>query len=112
MTSVRGFSLVEVLAALAILATTAASLASVLHHAFYTRRVSRDLVRATELAADAIEVWRSGAVPDALATGDRRFERRWYVRPSRDAGLQEIEVSVAWNDGRRHVVELRTTARR
>jgi len=113
MRSPDGFSLIEVLVALALLSTVAASLAGALHQAAHARKLSRDILYATELAADTIEAWRSGAPGEIIPIDDARFQRSIRILPDPEtATLHEIEVSVSWTDGRPHTVQLRTSARR
>jgi type II secretory pathway pseudopilin PulG len=106
------FTLVEVIVATALLAMVALGLTSTLVDAQRGRAESEQSMRATQLAAEALERLRAGArsVADPPPPG---FERTTRVVPwTGHPGLDLLEVTVSWNDGTKHSFQLLTLARR
>ena len=98
-----GFSLVEVLIAMGIFSLLAAALAQTLITTEQARRTSGYWLRATELAAEEMERLRAGdRAVDVMPTGP--FVRTWHAAAiAAYAGLERLEVTVAWEDrGPRH----------
>ncbi len=121
----HGFTLVEVLAALAIFGIVSAGLALNSVAAVRHNRVSHALSAATALAQDQIEQLRAldpntnpaaltaGTHTDAanpitaLGTPGGRFTRQWAVtRDSPIAGTATVLVTVSWTDGTLRSVRL------
>lgn len=110
-----GFSLVEVLVAVAILATAAATLPGLFLSARRGNALAGELTWATTLAAQKVEELRAGAFPDASAgelvefldqdgrpadtpdTLPRAYVRRWRVEmlPASPVNAAVIAVSVS-----------------
>ncbi len=114
----NGFTLVEVLAALALFGIVSAGLALNSVAAVRHNRVSHALSAATALAQDQIEQLRAldpNTNPPALAAGTHsdaanpitalgtpggRFMRQWSVtRDSPITGTATVVVTVSWTDG-------------
>ena len=108
----RGFSLIELLIALALLSTVALGLSSTLITAHRALTASGKRMQAAQLAAEGLEQLRSGQVPGGVhLAGD--FERSALVTPwGGHPDLRRLEVTVSWNDGDTHTLQLVTLARR
>ena len=94
--------------ALTLLTIVSTGLTAALIQSMRARATSRDLMQATQLAADAIERARAGLVATPLSDADVRFERRVAVAAVGGLPLNRIEVTVSWNDGRPQHLELST----
>jgi prepilin-type N-terminal cleavage/methylation domain-containing protein len=107
-----GFTLVEALVAVALLAVTALAVTQTCLQAQRARRLSAGHMRATLLAAQALEQLRAGhgAQPLTVADGTARAATvaAWNGRKD----LQHVEVTVTWNDGAERVLRLSTLMRR
>jgi prepilin-type N-terminal cleavage/methylation domain-containing protein len=95
---VRGFTVIEVLVAVALFAIVAAALAQTLMTAQRVRASSARWLQATALAEDRLERVRAGdRSADAAPIGE--FTRSWQAEPSSDApGCERVEVVVTWDD--------------
>src|SRR5262249_16084549 len=105
-----GFTLVEVIVATALLATIALGLTSTLVAAQRGRAQSEQSMYAVQLAAEGLEQLRAGQSPrDTLLPGFTRIARAtsWSGHP----GLDQLEVSMSWNDGVARTLHLSTLAR-
>jgi prepilin-type N-terminal cleavage/methylation domain-containing protein len=110
--SSRGFSLPEVLVAIAVFGVTGAALASVLVLNVSSNRLSDEITQATSYGQDKIEFFRTTA-PATNTTGETSgiFTRRWTVAngPSAVAASTKlVTVTVAWRDSGNRSVELKT----
>lgn len=113
----EGFTLIEVLAAVAIFAIIAAGTGVATMATIRGNAASRDTTAAAALVHDMIEQLRAldpAASPPDLTPGDHddprnpltalggtggRYWRSWRVNPnSPRAGLSEVVVTVTWND--------------
>jgi prepilin-type N-terminal cleavage/methylation domain-containing protein len=120
----RGFTLVEMLAAVVFLAICLAALASLPIAGVKANSHARHVTAATNLALDKIEdlrgtAWASldggaDATPlagvadaDADDTGDV-YSRSWAVQTGPVATTKEVSVTVRWHDLDDHAVVLRT----
>lgn len=94
----RGFTVVELLVAVAIFTALAAGLAQTLVHAQQARASSGRWMRATQLAEDRLERLRAGdRSEDAAPLGE--FTRTWRSEPTDAAlGLERFDVEVTWED--------------
>ena len=107
-----GFTLVEVLVAVGLLAVIALALAQTLATSLRSAVASGRWMRATQLAAEDMERLRAGDAPGAIAAAGE-FERQAAVVPwAGNARLLRLEVSVTWNDGEAHGIQLVSLARR
>ena len=107
-----GFTLLEVMVALVLLAEAALALATTLVSTHRALKLSREWMRAVQLASEGMEQLRAGQVPDAGPTADG-FTRVAALAPwGGHATLQRVEVTVSWDDGGRHEFQLSTLARR
>jgi prepilin-type N-terminal cleavage/methylation domain-containing protein len=107
-----GFTLIEVLVAVALLAVMALSLTQTLIASQQARARSERWAQATQLAAAGIEQLRAGHTPglSGVAGG---FDRRVEVTPwTGHAGLVRLAVTVSWDDGAAQRLQLTTLARR
>lgn len=93
-----GFSVVELLVAVAIFTVLAAALAQTLIHAQQVRASSARWFRAGQLAEERLERLRAGdRAVDAGPIGE--FTRVWQIQPSADQpGLDRVDVVVSWTD--------------
>jgi prepilin-type N-terminal cleavage/methylation domain-containing protein len=94
----RGFTIVELLVAVAIFTALAAGLAQTLVHAQQARASTARWMRATRLAEDRLERLRAGdRSEDVARLGE--FTRTWRSEPA-DAvpGLERYDVEVTWDD--------------
>lgn len=94
----HGFTLVELLVAIAIFAALATGLAQTLAHAQQMRASSARWMRATQLAEERLERLRSGdRTDDAGPIGE--FTRTWQAAPAAEGpGLERLDVEVVWED--------------
>jgi prepilin-type N-terminal cleavage/methylation domain-containing protein len=94
----RGFTVIELLVAVAIFAALAAGLAQTLVHAQQIRATSARWMRATQLAEERLERLRAGdRSEDAAPIGE--FTRTWRAEPAAGPpGLERIDVEVVWED--------------
>jgi prepilin-type N-terminal cleavage/methylation domain-containing protein len=108
----RGFTLIELLIALTLLSTVALGLSTTLITTHRALTASGKRMQATQLAAEGLEQLRAGQVPGGVhLTGD--FARSAVVTPwDGHPDLQRLEVTVSWNDGDTHTLQLVTLARR
>jgi prepilin-type N-terminal cleavage/methylation domain-containing protein len=107
-----GFTLVEVMVALLLLSVAALGLSSTLVSTRKALARSGKRMRAAQLAADGMEQLRAGQVPGP-PDGGGEFERSTATTPwNGHPGLQRVEVTVSWNDGELHALQLVTLARR
>jgi len=107
-----GFTLIELLIALTLLSVATLSLSTTLISTHRALAVSGKWMQATQLAAEALEQLRAGQMPGGghLAGG---FDRSAQVTPwGGHAALRRLEVTVSWNDGDTHTLQLVTLARR
>jgi prepilin-type N-terminal cleavage/methylation domain-containing protein len=91
-----GFTIIEVVAASAILATALVGLAQVIAVATTAVGRGRDVTRATLAAAQKVEELRSAELTTADATDlvDGRYVRRWTVTPLAEGSGVIITVDV------------------
>lgn len=114
--SSRGFSLPELLVAVAVFGVAGAGIASVLVLNLSSNRLSDEITQATSCAQDKIEFFRSQATaPTTNTTGEactnNLFTRRWTVSngPSAvSASTRRVTVTVTWRDGGNRSVALDT----
>jgi prepilin-type N-terminal cleavage/methylation domain-containing protein len=94
----RGFTVIELLVAVAIFTTIAAGLAQTLVHAQQARASSARWMRATQLAEERLERLRAGdRSEDAVPLGE--FTRRWHGAAAAGlVGLERLDVEVLWED--------------
>ena len=108
----RGFTLVEVMMAMLVLATMALALTQTLTSTQRARATSEKWMHATQLAVEGIEQFRAGHPLGAIANGGD-FERAGTVAPwDGHPGLYRLQVTVSWNDGEPRRMQLTTLARR
>lgn len=95
----RGFTMIELLVAVAIFTLLAAALAQTLVRAQHVRASSARWLRATQLAEERLERLRAGdRTDDAGPIGE--FTRVWQAQPAVDPpGLDRVDVVVTWEDG-------------
>jgi prepilin-type N-terminal cleavage/methylation domain-containing protein len=107
-----GFTLIELLVALTLLSTVALGLSTTLITTHRALTASGKRMHAAQLAAEGLEQLRAGQVPGGVhLTGG--FTRSAVVRPwGGHLNLQRLEVTVSWNDGDTHTLQLVTLARR
>ncbi len=109
-----GFSIIEVLAAMAIFGILAAGLTSATVGTIKSNSISRQAAAATALVQNKVEQLRAPTVPVAdltaglhsdarnpmssLGHGGGTFTRTWQVtRNSPRTGIAQVVVTVAWN---------------
>jgi prepilin-type N-terminal cleavage/methylation domain-containing protein len=107
-----GFTLIELLVAVTLLSGVALALSTTLITTHRLLAASGKRMQAAQLAAEALEQLRAGQVPRAgRLAGD--FERSTLVTPwGGHPVLRRLEVTVSWNDGDTHTLQLVTLARR
>src|SRR5262245_33585013 len=98
-----GFTVIEVLVAVAIFTVLATALAQTLVHSQQARASSARWLRATQLAEERLERLRAGDRSDDPAPLGE-FTRRWHGEAGPGApGLERLDVQVDWEDrGARH----------
>ena len=109
--ALAGFSLVEVMVATLLLSAVALAVTQTLVTALQQRAQSERWMQATQLAVEGLEQLRAGQALRPLASGSG-FERAgtaaaWGGHP----GVQQLEVTVSWDDGEPHNFQLTTLAR-
>jgi prepilin-type N-terminal cleavage/methylation domain-containing protein len=107
----RGFTVIELLVAVAIFGVLAAGLAQTLIRAQQVRTSSARWMQATQLAEERLERLRAGDRTDD--TGPiGAFMRSWQTQPALDQpGLERLDVVVTWEDGGRQRFGLSALAR-
>jgi prepilin-type N-terminal cleavage/methylation domain-containing protein len=106
-----GYSLTEILVALAIFSIATLALTSGVTTVLRAGDVSARLTQATVLAQDKIEVLRASGAPPAGGsdTPVAGFSRSWAVAPDApEPGVTQITVTVAWTDYGPHTISLST----
>lgn len=107
-----GFSLVEALVATLLLSAIALAVTQTLVGALQVRARNERWMQATQLATEGIEQLRAGHTLRPVAAL-ASFERAGSITPwNGHPGLQQVEVTVSWNDGERHSFQLTTLVRR
>jgi prepilin-type N-terminal cleavage/methylation domain-containing protein len=108
---VRGFTVIELLVAVAIFSLLAAGLAQTLIRAQQVRTSSARWMEATQLAEERLERLRAGDRtddPGPIGT----FTRSWQAQPALgQPGLERLDVVVTWDDGGRQRFGLSALAR-
>lgn len=103
----KGFSLPEVLVALAVFGTMAAALTSVLRLNVNWNRLVKEMTAATSLAQDTIEGFRASAtqpvgtnVTDTPTVDGLSYTRKWTATtPSGlPPGVSQVTVQVTWSE--------------
>ena len=108
----RGFTLIEVMIALTLLSVVALSLSTTLISTHRALTASGKRMQATQLAAVAMEQLRAGQMPEGMHFAEG-FDRSAQATVwGGQAGLRRLEVTVSWNDGDAHTLQLVTLARR
>ena len=108
----RGFTLVEMMVAVALLSTIALGLTMTLVSAQRARARSEQWMQAPVVAVEGLEQLRAGhALGPLRASGS--FQRSGSVTAwPGHAGVYRIEVTVSWDDGTARRFQLTTLARR
>ena len=108
----RGFTLIELMVALVLLAAAGLGLSTTLASTRNALSLSERQMQAVQLAAEGMEQLHAGhALGPIRVPGD--FERAVLVTPWGDhPGLQRVQVTVSWNDGEGHTLNLMTLVRR
>lgn len=113
----RGFTLIELMVAVVIMAIGLLSLAGLQGTAIQGNRQGNMISQATVLAEDRIETIRNTdydlvndtTFPSAIENFDNVFDRTTLIETDVPlVGLKRITVTVQWNDIREHRIELRT----
>jgi len=92
----RGYTLLEVLVALALLGAAATALTEALLVAHRAQRVANQWLQAVVLAEQALERARLSRMGGADAPGG--FRRRWEIVPiADDLRLTRLQVTVEWD---------------
>ncbi len=112
MNNEKGFSLMEVMIALLILAVGLLGVAGLMTMTIKTNAYGNHLTEASTFAQAKMEEFRSthpaaGSGSDTVdsVTGVR-FTRRWSITP--DAEMKIINVTIEWTDKTNHSIELST----
>ena len=106
-----GFSLVETMVATLLLSAIALAVTHTLVGALQVRARNERWMQATQLATEGIEQLRAGHTLRPLVAR-AGFERSGSVTPwNGHSGLRHVEVTVSWNDGAPHTLQLTTLAR-
>jgi prepilin-type N-terminal cleavage/methylation domain-containing protein len=107
-----GFSLPEVLVAMAVFGVVAAAVASVLVLNVSSNRLSSEITQATTYGQDKIEFFRTQATaPTSNTTGETSgiFKRTWVVTNGPvSASTKQVTVTVTWGDLGNRSVQLAT----
>ena len=106
-----GYSLIEVLVAMAIFAIASLSLSAGAVAVIRAGHVSERLTQATILAQDKLEEFRAEFEPlrDGSDTRQAGFVRSWQVSfDTPESGVARIDVTVSWSDPQPHSVTLVT----
>lgn len=105
----RGFTLLEVMVALAIFSTTAAAFLSATHYLIWQYDTLSERSLAAWIADNELNLRRLGAAPSAAITQQLAFGgRQWQVATTvdeADAGLQKVTVQVTLAAAQRTMVE-------
>ena len=112
--STRGFTLLEVLAALGIFAIALASLPPLLVTAVRTNAYARRMSTATVFAQDKLEVLRNTPYAAITSGTDQvtesgrpgTYTRTWTVTAGPTATTKRLVVAVSWTDRTTHHVQV------
>lgn len=95
----RGYSLIEVLVAMAVFAIASLGLAAGVTTVIRAGSVSEHVTQATVLAQEKMEEFRAAFEPlrDGEDSPRPEYTRRWQVTPdSPETGVTRIDVTVSW----------------
>ena len=111
----EGFSLPEVLVALAVFGTMAAALTSVVLMNVNWNRLVKEMTAATSIAQDRIEMFRSSAtqpvgtnVTDTVTVEGLSYTRKWTATTPAGLppGVSQVTVQVSWREPEAQTVTL------
>jgi prepilin-type N-terminal cleavage/methylation domain-containing protein len=106
-----GYSLVEILVALAVFSLSAPGIAVGVSLAVRASHISENFTLATILAQDKLEELRAqfgfrGSGEDTPRPG---FRREWFIAAdSPETGVTRIDVAISWTDYQSHSIALAT----
>jgi prepilin-type N-terminal cleavage/methylation domain-containing protein len=106
-----GYSLVEILVALAIFSLSAPGIAVGVSLAVRASQLSANFTRATILAQDKLEELRAqfGLRSSGADSPGPGFSREWFIAAdSPETGVTRIDVAVSWADYQSHSITLAT----
>jgi prepilin-type N-terminal cleavage/methylation domain-containing protein len=107
----RGFTLLETLVAVGVLSVIGLAVTQTCVQAQRVRRLSADHMRATLLAAQALEQVRAGHGARPLANSNGTVRAATVSAWNGRKDLQHVEVTVTWNDGVERSLRLSTLMR-
>lgn len=111
--SAKGFTLVEVLVALAIFSIAFTGFVSLLTSVLHANAQAKRRTEAATFAQDKLEELRQSATPTAgsdsiTPTGGSPYSRTWTVGAGPTAALRTVTVTVTWTDYYAQTVQLST----
>lgn len=115
----KGFTLLELTIAIAVLSVGLLAVASMVHMVIHSNRMSRNLTTATNLIQSKIDELRVGDYADIAdedeydldedeVAGNGIFDRAVSVTENFTPAVKIIEVSVSWSDQNPRNVSMRT----
>jgi type II secretion system protein I len=108
-----GFTLIETLIALVILAVALLALAGLMVTTTRNNSVGGHMTEAATLAQDKLEEFRASSFDGILTGNDQKtgshgilYARNWNVATSADGNLKTITLNIGWSDKYNHSIRI------
>jgi type IV pilus assembly protein PilV len=109
----KGFSLIEVLIALVILAVALLALAGLMVQSTNSNSWGSHLTEASTFAQDKLEELRMTTWPNLVSDSDVRtgstginYTRTWTVATNTAGNLRTVNISISWTDNINHTITI------
>jgi type IV pilus assembly protein PilV len=109
----KGFSLIEVLIALVILAVALLALAGLMVQSTNSNSWGSHLTEASTFAQDKLEELRMTTWPNLVSDSDVRtgstginYTRTWTVATNTAGNLRTVNISIRWTDNTNHTIRI------
>jgi type IV pilus assembly protein PilV len=113
LTKSKGFTLIEMLVSLVILAISLLALAGLMVSATKNNSFGGRITEASTFAQDKLEEFQALPWGSILSGNDNKpgsnnmnYQRNWNVVTSTDGSLKTVTLTIDWNDKRNHSVRL------
>ena len=109
----KGFSLIEVLIALVILAVALLALAGLMVQSTSSNSWGSHLTEASTFAQDKLEELRMTTWPHLTSDSDSRtgstgttYTRTWTIATNAAGNLRTVNISISWTDNTNHTITI------